>query len=69
MFAEIAFVDVLLRLVEDSALLQGGHVKQPFRQGKKISLFVGCSRVTTFGSRMKKTPVDQLVIVKGVKIQ
>jgi len=33
-----------------------------------MSLFVGCSRVATFGSRMKKTPVDELVIVKGVKI-
>ena len=35
MFAEIAFVDVLLRLVEDSALLQGGHVKQPFKDKER----------------------------------
>ena len=34
-FAEIAFVDVLLRLVEDSALLQGGHVKQPFKDKER----------------------------------
>jgi len=34
-FAENAFVDVLLGLVEDSALLQGGHVKQPFKDKER----------------------------------